>query len=321
MVIAFERSLHEVPMLVLIDGEDENKMEDFDVTRERASSRPAQPILQSLNVVAAQSRAAPVATPNLELPPDDPLEIEENGLGSGHRVRFYATGKGGRSREFMGIRGSGDNILLVIDTSASMPRNCGESGIAAIRREIINTINGFPDSSFFNIICYATDADSFRAQSVRATHKNKFEAIRFMRAYFGDSDHVASTRTSSFGGDSLGARDPMGIDYFPIYPKEVDGLEGTGGGSRIELGVVAAMRSKPSTIFVLSDGEPVTMRDDRIVSHAELVDIIHRNYRRIYKGRKLVVHTVSIRNLGEKFLRQVSSGFDGEHREIDPETL
>ena len=47
----------------------------------------------------------------------------------------------------MGLQGGGKNIILVIDTSSSMPRNCGEKGIDAIRREINRTINGFSEKT------------------------------------------------------------------------------------------------------------------------------------------------------------------------------
>jgi len=233
---------------------------------------------------------------------------------------FGDVGDGFGGAKFMGLKGGGKNIVLVIDTSSSMPRNCGENGIKAIRREISKTINGFTKGTHFNIICYANDADAFRKDSVPATKENKLAAIKFMQIYF-DQSRMNRTRTQSFGGDSGGAKDPSGIPYVPIYPEMVEGLEGTSGGSRIELGVVAAMERMPSTIFVLSDGDPNTRRGNRPVDHGELVELIKKNYSRIYKGRKLTINTLSIRNLGENFLRKISGAFNGRHRKINPGKL
>ena len=310
----------ELPPLVVItegyDPKEQNEQQEFNT---RVAQRPAPPSADSANTIVATAAVAPVSAPEIDRPIDDPLGLG-TGLGDEDGLGFGGFGDGFGSAKFMGLQGGGKNIILVIDTSGSMPRNCGETGIAAIRREIDKSINGFTKSTRFNIICYADEADAFRMDSVPATKENKVAAMKFMQIYF-DQGRVNKTRTQSFGGDEKGAKDPSGIEYVPIYPETIKGLEGTSGGSRIELGVVAAMERMPSTIFILSDGSPNTRGANGPVSHDELVKLIKDNHSRIYKGRKLIINTVSIRDLGEKFLREISSAFNGRHRKIRPEKL
>ena len=315
---AFERKLP--PLVVVTEGYDPQEQLKPQEMHKRVTERPAPPSAHSSNPIVANHAVAPISAPDFLSQVEDPLDMG-TGLGDADGLGFSGFGDGFGGTTFMGLQGGGKNIILVIDTSSSMPRNCGQKGIKAIKREINRTINGFSAETRFNIICYANNADAFRKDSVPATKQNRVDALKFMDAYF-DSDNFNKTRTMSFGGNSeKGNKDDDGIAFVPIYADEVEGLEGTSGGSRIELGVVAAMERMPSTIFVLSDGEPNTRKNNRPIPHDDLVDLIKENHQRLYKGRKLVINTLSIRNLGEGFLRKVSGAFHGRHRKINPDRL
>lgn len=307
------------PLVVVTEGYDPQEQVQQQEMRTRVTERPAAPSAHTSNPIVSTNVAAPVSAPEIDHPVEDPLDFG-TGLGDADGLGLSGLGSGFGGATFMGLQGGGKNIILVIDTSSSMPRNCGEKGIAAIRREINRTINGFSEKTLFNIICYADDADAFRRDSVPATPQNRQDALKFMEPYF-DPDRMNRTRTQTFQGDPDGAEDPWGNAYLPIYPGDVSGLEGTSGGSRIELGIVAAMERLPSTIFVLSDGAPNTRNADGVVSHEKLVELIAENYKRLYTGRKVVINTLSIRKLGEEFLTKISSTFNGRHRRIDPERL
>ncbi|MGK0186980.1 MAG: hypothetical protein ACI9R3_002765 [Verrucomicrobiales bacterium] len=307
------------PMVVVTEGYDPQVPLDPQEMRTRVSERPARPSEHSSNPIVAASVAAPFSAPEIDHEVEDPLDFG-TGLGDAAGLGLSGMGNGFGGTTFMGLQGGGKNIILVIDTSSSMPRNCGEDGIAAIRKEINKTINSFTGKTFFNIICYANDADAFRKESVPATKDNIKAALKFMDPYF-DRERMPRTRTQSFGGDPDGAEDPWGIPYFPIYPDDIEGLEGTSGGSRIELGLVAAMERLPSTIFVLSDGDPNTRNADGKVPQEDLIKLVEENHKRLYTGRRLVINTLSIRDLGEKFLKEISKTFKGRHRRIDPARL
>lgn len=320
MYIAIGAMKDKQPPLVVItegyDPQEDVKQQEFHT---RVTERPARPSEHSSNPIVAAAVAAPFSAPEIDFTVEDPLDFG-TGLGTAAGLGLSGMGNGFGGTTFMGLQGGGKNIILVIDTSSSMPRNCGEKGIAAIRKEIKKTINSFSSKTLFNLICYANDADAFRKESVPATKENIKAAIAFMDPYF-DMERMPRTRTQSFGGDPEGAEDQWGTPYFPIYPGDVEGLEGTSGGSRIELGIVAAMERLPSTIFVLSDGEPNTRNDEGRIPHEELIELIKENHKRLYTGRKLVINTLSIRKLGKEFLQQISESFSGRHREIDPNRL
>ncbi|MDA0810787.1 MAG: VWA domain-containing protein [Verrucomicrobia bacterium] len=307
------------PMVVITEGYDPQEQVKQQEMHTRVTERPARPSAQASNPIVASSIAAPISAPEIEPAVDDPLDFG-TGLGDADGLGFSGMGSGFGGTTFMGLKGGGKNIILVIDTSSSMPRNCGDQGIAAIRREINKTINSFGSSTSFNIICYADDADAFRKESVPATKDNIKEAIKFMEPYF-NPEKVQRTRTQAFAGDPEGSEDPWGSRFYAIYPGQIEGLEGTSGGSRIELGIVAAMELLPSTIFVLSDGEPNTRNENGKVPHEELIKLVEANYKRLYEGRKLVINTLSINDQGEKFLTQISDTFNGRHRKIDPNRL
>jgi hypothetical protein len=205
----------------------------------------------------------------------------------------------------------------VIDTSTSMQGNCGPDGIAAIRKELARAIGGMPAAARFNIICFGAAADAFKPESVRANKTTKTEAINFMKSYFG-AGMFERTRTSKWGSAGKGQD---GIPYVPIYPSDVSGLKGTRGGSRVDLGIVAAMDRNPTTIFVLTDGEPGTIQDGEQVGLDELVKLVEGEYARIYGQRPLTINTISVKGLGEKFLKKISKKFNGKHKNIRPDKL
>ncbi|MEZ5323964.1 MAG: hypothetical protein R3F19_02745 [Verrucomicrobiales bacterium] len=307
------------PLVVVTEGYDPQEQIKQQEMHTRVSERPARPSSTASNPIVASSVVAPISAPEIEQAVEDPVDFG-TGLGTAEGLGLSGLGNGFGATSFMGLQGGGKNIILVIDVSSSMPRNCGNNGIAAIRKEISKTINSFGTSTSFNIICYADDADAFRKESVPATRENIREAIKFMEPYF-DPEKLYRTRTQAFAGAADGSEDPWGSQFFAIYPDQVKGLEGTSGGSRIELGIVAAMERLPSTIFVLSDGEPNTRDANGTIPQGELIKLVETNYERLYIGRKLVINTLSIKDLGENFLKQISATFNGRHRKIDPNKL
>ena len=123
------------------------------------------------------------------------------GFGEGLGDGLGGLGGSGLGGSFFGTPATGKSVILVIDVSASMPRNCGSRGIEAIRSEINRTINAFRPGSRFNIICFGNNADMFKKKPVAATSGNKADAIAFMRDYYlGD---FTRTRT----GDGVDEKD------------------------------------------------------------------------------------------------------------------
>lgn len=307
----------EEPFSLVVVSESIESLDDVDAPEftTRSVEKPAAASSAPMVTMVAPAPSQ-VTLPTIDDFVEEPLELG-TGIGDGDGWGMGGIGSGLGGARFLGIKGGGKNIILVIDTSSSMPRNCGPAGIKAIRKEVNRTINALSPTTLFDIVCYANMADGFRKESVRANSANKSAAVRFMAGYFGTGEFL-KTRTGSFGDEG---KDNEEIAYVPIVPEGLKGLEGTFGGSRIELGVVAAMERRPSTIFVLSDGEPGTRRDGDKLSDEDLVEVIEESYERIYKGKKLTINTIAVDGKGEKFLRKISKRFKGTHKNIKPARL
>lgn len=258
------------------------------------------------------------------------------GFGGGHGTgngKGIGAGSGpgtgpGFVANFLGMVSNGNNIIFCIDTSGSMRTNLGTPGIDAIRREFKNVLTSLPPATSFNIICFGTNGDLFKAKSVGATQENKNEAITWFDGYYGrGSADFGRTRTEKYG---RAGKDSQGIEYTPLEPNDVKELAGTEGGSRIDLAMVAAFERKPSTIYVISDGAPGSKnpKDDKPMSHEAIVKLIVEKYKAIMGSTaKLAVNAITIDSdspdakEGEKFMSRLARAFDGKYKKVDVKKL
>ena len=268
------------------------------------------------NVFTAAA-VSPIAMPDM----DESLSEPDMGFGSADLgIGFENVGmSAGGAASFFGIEAPVKSVVLVIDTSSSMPKQCGPQGIAAIRKEIKRVLDSLSPDARFNIICYGNDADRFSQRLVDATPAERKAANRFMAGYFGAGPWLR-TRVGEYGRKN---RDPQGIKYYPITPDDIRELNNTSGGSRIELGLLAAFEMKPETIFVLSDGAPSVKRGKKRLNHDALLKLIDQAAEKEFKGStpRPQINTVSINGLGQDFLTKIAKTFDGKHRDIRPKTL
>lgn len=282
-------------------------------TQRVVNRRPSGEAAARANVVTA---AAPA---DFALPVSDAVDdvMDFGPIDTGDGIGFGSSGAFGGA-QFLGLSaGSSRHIVLLIDVSGSMLGNCGPAGLEAIKREVARTVNSLAANVRFNIFTFAGDVDGFKAHSVPATADMKREAIAFFDAYF--TAAVRETRTDAFGPRGV---DPSGVAFVPITSEKFRALNGISGSTRVELGVVAAMQDRPSTIFVISDGEPQSRRDGRQIEHPELIELIQREYRRLYGSiRQLRIGTISVDGKGAGFLRRLADAFGGDYRSIRPAEL
>lgn len=318
LLIIVTEAMRDTPSIeVSGDGSDETPTLETQKFNQRVTRRPS----------SASNRAIPTITPTAEtdiaIPEvedfvDDPIDFGSMGIGEG--LGFGTAGDGMGGAEFLGLRGGGKDIVLVIDTSSSMPLNCGPEGIEAIRKEISKTVNALAPATRFNIITYANDADLWRDKPVPANAENKRDALAFMEGYFGRGPFTR-TRTEKFAEAGV---DSEGVKYVPMPPNKVEILRGTSGGSRIDLGLVLAFEMKPSTVFILSDGAPSTTLDGRRLDQRDILRLVKDKYDEVFakeSGSGPTVNSVTINGEGEAFLKDISRTFNGKHRDIQPDRL
>ena len=270
-------------------------------------SNPIAPIITATN-------SSSVVLPEI-IDPTDSLAFG-NGIGDGFGIGGFGDGSGGA--KFFGTSGGGNRIILVIDTSTSMNNNCGAEGIAALTREIVKTLSSLSPNVRFNIICFGQDCDGFSSQPVVANSSNIANAKNWMKAYFINKKGGAPfdrTRTSQWGSKG---KDNNGVSYFPIMPSTVKALAGTSGGSRMDLALVAAFLQKPSSIFLIADGEPGTSKGGQKLGNSAIVDLIFQESKKIYRGQLPKVNCISVKGIGEAILKDISKRFRGNYKAVDP---
>jgi hypothetical protein len=284
------------------------KKEEF--SKKVSNDKPSPPS-ESTQVIVANI-ASPVAVPMVEEITESPVIGDAtNGLGFGGGG--FGDGNGGSS--FFGTSGGGQNIVIVIDTSTSMIGNCGRDGCDAIIKEVNSTISKLKAGTRFNIICFGNDADAFSKQSTAVKAETQKAAKEFMADYFQNTAWTR-TRTSKFGKSG---KDNKGIPYHPIMPDDIESLKGTSGGSRMDLALVAAFEQKPSTIFLIADGEPGTAKGGRKLDQADLIKLIVKEAERAYGGGTMpTVNAISVKDQGEQMLRAIAKEFKGKYKSIDP---
>ncbi|CAN5360956.1 hypothetical protein BH23VER1_BH23VER1_07010 [soil metagenome] len=318
VIIIVAESIRDTPAITISGGEDPAAISldkrQVNMRTKRVPSQTSASAIPTITVPVAASLAIPEV---VDFTPDA-LDLGTMGIGSG--FGFDEMGTNFSGAEFLGLKGGGKDIIIVIDTSSSMPSVCKPEGIAAIRKEIAKTVNGLPALTRFNLICYADDADLFAEKPVLASPANKKAALKFMEGYFGAGPWL-KTRTQEYGQRG---KDNEGISYIPMIPNDVPELEGTDGGSRIELGLILAFKQKPSAVFILSDGAPSTTLNGKRLDDRDIVNFIEDVHTEIYGKNNLgavTVNSVSINGLGEEILRDISRTFKGKHRDIRPDKL
>lgn len=287
---------------------DAPEMENFakKVTQDKPSP-PSQMATNTITSAAVSSISMPTVTEFTDSP------AFGTDFGDGFGMGGFGSGMGGAT--FFGQSGGGDRIILVIDTSTSMPRMCGADGIKAIRKEVNKTISALSPATKFNIICFGNDADGYKKAPVSANAANVAGAKEWMEDYFINRSW-SRTRTSKFGD---AGKDAKGIAYVPIPPSAVKALKGTTGGSRMDLALVAAFEQKPSSVFLIADGEPGTSLKGKKLSDRDIVKLIVDEAKNTNKSGKLpLVNCISIKGVGEAILKDISRKFKGKYKSIDP---
>ena len=277
----------------------------------KVSNDKPSPPSQSSQVIVANVMS-PVSVPMVETVTENPV-IGDAANGMGFGGGGFGAGTGGSS--FFGTPGGGNNIYIVIDTSTSMIGNCGRDGCDAIIKEVNSTVAKMKPGTRFNIICFGNDADALSKKSLRVSGETQSRAKKFMEDYFKNTDWTR-TRTSKFGKKG---KDKKGIAYHPIMPDDFSSLKGTSGGSRMDLALVAAFEQKPSSIFLIADGEPGTSRGKKRLGQDALIELLAEEAKRAYGKNPLPqVNAISVKDQGEKMLRAIAKEFKGKYKSIDP---
>jgi hypothetical protein len=225
------------------------------------------------------------------------------GAGSG-------SGGGGRGSavSFFGVSDTATRVAIVMDVSNTMfDRQPGKFN--AVKEEAAKLVQGLGINTLFNIIIYEGGSVAMFPDMQPATDTNKKKAETWIQSVEGGSDK-------------------SGLSYKSAYSKMGTGLY-EGGGTRTDTAMKQALSMRPSTIFLISDGEMSRSgggQDDQQkggdIDERELLSIIAEAQKPLETPARIhVIHflTKSARDEEEKTLRGVARRNDGQFRQVKAE--
>lgn len=165
-----------------------------------------------------------------------------NGMGSGSGMG--GLGLGTSQVMMFGLKAQTERVAVLVDLSPSMVEDerGGFDGFAALKREIKEVVRSLNEGSFFNLITFDSGIDVFQPDAVIANKKNKEEAALWIDPYMSNPQDVSQGNGTKGNGYQMKTDTPV--------------LPASGGVTRLELAIAAAMESAVDTMFIITDGSP-----------------------------------------------------------------
>ena len=273
----------------------------------------------------ASARPTEFALPDIpQIPVDTVTEFDPNGVvadqiagigsgsgfGSGFGSGAGGGGQGGGSAvNFFGISDTATRVIIVVDVSDTMfDRQPGKFN--AVKSEAAKLIKGLGINTLFNIIIYEGGSVAMFPEPQPATDANKQKASAWVESV----DGGGSKRSMSYHG----AYSRMGTGLYE------------GGGTRTDTALKQALSMRPSTIFLITDGEMSRMGGGADqdkgqggeITEKELDDIVKSAQEKLEEPARIhVVHflTKAARAEEEKVLRGVARRNNGRFKQVKAE--
>ena len=235
--------------------------------------------------------------PNFRLPNEAELKKAKEARAKADKM--YKKGPGQKS--FAGIPTHSTRVIFIIDVSASMDdlvtdrkRFKGYPSfrkIEIVKKELIDTINGLDNNTYFNVLAFAKKTKSWKRWLTRASISQRASAISFVKRL----EPLGVAKAGGFGaagGDDSGKTNTYSalMRAFDLDPAK--GMVLTGRGDK--------KPPKLDTIYFLTDGRP------SIGKYVDTDDIL-REVKKINDVRGVVIHAISIGEFEATFMKQLAA--------------
>ena len=212
---------------------------------QRSSSRP------SVVPRMVSSRPAQLAFPEIKLDPKlvttsfQPKfkAVGGKGLGAGLGTGYGTSGfgEGVSSINFFDIQTRGERIAVLVDVSVSMveEERGGPAGFNRVRERLNQVVKALKDGTLFSVIVFADACSVMSPKMVYASNETRAQARQFLAGF-----NVAGR---------------YGLESGNFTPGNT-GLRATGGTTRLDLALSAAMGQLADTILIISDGLPEVVK-------------------------------------------------------------
>ena len=237
------------------------------------------------------------------------------GMGGGGGSGSGGGGKGGSAVSFFGISDTATRVIVVMDVSNSMfDRQPGKFEV--VKEEAAKLVKGLGINTVFNVIIFEGGSVAMFPAPQPATDANKLKASEWLQKVQ--------------GGD-----DKREMSYNRAYKRMGTGLY-EGGGTRLDTALKQALGMKPSTVFVISDGQIAknpprsddsdsSKRGDQLeITQQDLINMVQD----LQKGLETParIHTIyfvtgKAKNEEEQKLRTLARRNDGRFKQIEAERV
>lgn len=266
------------------------------------------------------ARPAEFALPDLPtLPVDalsavDPSDIVSDQLASLTGSAGSGTGSGsgtglkGSPVDFFGISDTATRVVIAMDVSNSMfDRQPGK--FEAVKAQASKLVQGLSINTLFNIIIFEGGSVAMFPQLEPATEANKGKAEEWIKSVDG-------------------GKEKQNMRYNGAYKRMGTGLY-EGGGTRLDTALKQALGMKPTSVFVISDGQvakspPRDGGDDKSeqtdIEQEELLDVVKELQAQLEVPSRIhVIYFVTgkAKSEEEKKLRSLARRNDGRFKQVE----
>ena len=287
-------------------------MAEFDAARPKPSFTDKMSTARPTEFSLPDLPTLPIDTA-VDIDPSDIVSDQLAALAGAGAGSGSGSGGGGRGSavSFFGVSDMATRVAIVIDVSDTMfDRQPGKFN--AVKQEAAKLVQGLGINTLFNIIIYEGGSVAMFPDMQPATDANKQKAAAWIQSVDG-------------------GRDKRGMSYRGAYSKMGTGLY-EGGGTRTDTALKQALSMRPSTIFLISDGEmsrrggadQADKKDDQggNIDERELLSIVSEGQKQLETPARIhVIHflTKAAREEEEKTLRSVARRNDGRFRQVKAE--
>ncbi len=209
--------------------------------RQRSSSRPA--VVPRM----VSSRPSNLSLPEIKVDPKlvtttfqpqfKPVTGKGLGAGLGTGYGTSGFGEGVSNINFFDLQARGERIAILVDISISMVEEIrgGPAGFNRVRQRLNKVVEAIRDGTLFSVIVFADAASVMSPKMVYSSHETRNQAKQFLSQFNVPGNY--------------------GLENGNFTPS-VTGVRATGGTTRLDLALSAAMEQGADTILILSDGLP-----------------------------------------------------------------
>ena len=214
--------------------------------RQRSSSRPA--VVPRI----VSTKPSDISLPEVKMDPKlvttsfQPKfkAVSGKGLGAGLGTGYGTSGfgEGVSSVNFFGIQARGERIGVLVDVSISMVEDerGGIPGFMRVKARVGEVVDTLKEGTLFTVIAFADGCNEMSTELKHANASTRNEAKNFIRPYNIEGNYGLDA--GNYSGSSHGKR-------------------ASGGTTRLDLAIGAAMDMGCDTLLIISDGMPMVEKE------------------------------------------------------------